>query len=248
MRKNLPRSSRQSLNLNPYIQVEEVKDDRKRVQFRFIRFNLDLSVLDRILLAKATGRRLYIERHLLAELRSYALVDGESRLQSGLTFCSYYSEPKSGQTPSENILMRSVISLDGDIMHQVRRDCLEDATRCRAIATAHHWLIEQLLNQLCLKKVRLLNWLNWLSWGLSFLIVAVLVIVYVVNFNTVNPLFILPAGLVMWGILQVSLKSLLFLLLPPFQAWAFRQWLRWLISNNPRKRRMAKGILARFVP
>ncbi|MBD1923910.1 hypothetical protein H6F77_22990 [Microcoleus sp. FACHB-831] len=244
MRNYFSISSRQDLNLEEYIKIEEVKDEQKRVQSRFIRFNLHPTVLDRILLAKATGRGLYIPRHLLAALRSYALLDAESRLQSGLTFCSYYYQPVSQHLAAETIVMRSVIALDGDVIHQIRRDCLENGERCRAIATAHYWLISQLLNSLRLKTYLLLS---WLSWGLSLLIVAATIISKLDEFWLLHPFLQLATVLLLW-LLQEILRRLLLLLLPSLGRWALRFLLRWMLSYNSTKRTIALGILARFVP
>ena len=246
MRNYQPLPVTKGFAVDPYIKVEELKDEQGRILFRFIRFNLNKQSLKIILRARARGQILCIDRSLLAQLRYCALSEGEnqykgSRLQSGLTFCTYYEWMQ-----SESIVMRSVISPDGDIVHQIRRDCFDYPKRCRAIATAHHWILEQLLNQLGIKATTLL-WLIWLSWGLSFLIVAAIVIVYAANVHPFNPLM-LTVGVVMWWVMPVALRPLLRLFLPPVRAWAFHQLLSGLLSPNSLKKKIAKGILERFVP
>lgn len=233
-------SSRQPLHLDSYIQIEEVKDAKGQLVSHFIRFNLDENILDRILQARTKGQNLSISRRLLAELRSYALVDAGRCLQSGLIFCTHYDKAES-RSVSENFVMQSAIALDGDIIHQIRHDCLKDSIWCLAIATAHHWLIDQLLNQLQLK---IALWLNGLSWLLSLLTTAATVIF---NLQRLN-LWTLFASVAMTWFLQVGFKRLLLLFLPLLRRWVFRQLLLRLLSSNPRDRKIAKGILGRFVP
>lgn len=242
----MPLPLKKGFALDPYIKVEELKDERGQVLFRFIRLSLNKQSLKTILRARFHGQRLYIDRPLLAQLRYCALSDGEnrhkgSRFQSGLTFCTYYAP----QMESENMVMRSVISPDGDIMHQIRRDCFDYPNRCRAIATAHHWILEQLLNHLGIKPTAMS--LTWLSWGLSFLIV-VIVIFCAITFYRVNLLWMLLAAVVMLLLLQLILKRLLRLLLPSVKAWVFGQLLSGLLSPNRLEKKIAKGIFRRFVP
>lgn len=232
-------SNNNGLNLEPYIQVDKERISRNRVRFHGIRFHLDKDVLASIQQAQETGRSLEISRQLLTDLRYYVLVDGESRLQSGLTFCTYYLW---GGT--EEALMRSVISTDGDIIHQIKSDCLERPKFCYTIASAHYWLIDQLLSQL---RLRVLLKVNLLSWGLSISITAVTVIPYIQQLIQTNPLM-LVAPVVMSWFLQVGLKRLLMLLLPTVGRWALRQLLARLLSPKPLDKKIAKGILTWLVP
>ena len=256
-----------SIDLEAYIQVEEVKNSQGLVLFRFVRFNLDKSVITKILQARATGQRLHISRNLLAELRYYALSDGENhhrenRFQSGLTFCTYYEPPRNPRSQaqpgneniealprltgeeSENIVMRSTIALDGDIIHQIRRDCLERPKRCLAIARAHYWLINQLLNQL---RIKATSWLNWLAWGLSLSIVALVVMLNAEHLMPINPLKLLaPAAI--WWLLQEGIKRLLSFLWPFVRRWAWRQFLLRFLSPKPLEKKIANVLLRRIVP
>ncbi|MBD2002413.1 MULTISPECIES: hypothetical protein [Cyanophyceae] len=238
MGNNFAISSRKCLDLTAYIQVEEVKDEKGQVVFRFVRFNLDQNVIDRILQARTKGKDLCISPKRLGELRSYALLDAENRLQSGLTFCTYYYHV-TREKVADNIVMRSVISLDGDIIHQIRHDCLVDSTWCLAIATAHHWLVAQLLNNLHLKTALLLK---WISWGLSLLVVLPTVIVYIQQLNLLN---LLVSLLTSW-LLQIGFKRLLYLFFPLLNRWLLRQLLLRLLSSNLMEKKIAKGILEWF--
>ncbi len=227
------------LNLEPYIKVDKEQIGRKRVLFHSIRFNLDKDILRQIQHAQQTGRPLAISRELLTDLRYYALIDGESRLQSGLTFYTYYLRGS-----LEEALLRSVISTDGDIIHQIKSDCLEHPKFCRQITSAHYWLIEQLLSQL---RLRAQLKVNQLSWALSLLIVAAIVIPYLPQLIQASP-WTLLAPIVMSWLLQVGLKHLLRLLLPTLGRWALRQLLSSLLSRQLLEKKIAKGILSRFVP
>jgi hypothetical protein len=175
---------------------------------------------------------------LLADLRYYALIDGENYLQSGLTFYTYYQ-----RDGSEEALIRSVISTDGDIFHQIKSDCLEHPNFCRQLACAHYWLIEQLLNQL---RLRLFLGSKLLSWGLSLLITGAIVIPYIQHLE-VNP-WLLLVPLLMACLLQMGLQILLRLFSPILRRWALRQILSGLLSRKPLEKKIAKGILAWLVP
>ncbi|HEY9874634.1 MAG TPA: hypothetical protein V6D12_14435 [Candidatus Obscuribacterales bacterium] len=239
---------RASIDLDGYIQVEEEINEQGLVLFRFVRFNLDKKSIKKILRAKKTGQNLYISKNLRAQLRYCALSDGENskgenRFQSGLTFCTFYNIAKEAEQESEKMVMRSVIAVDGDIIHQIRRDCLEKQKRCLAIATSHYWLINQLLNQLPIKPTL---WLNWLSWGLSLLIVLGMVILYPKNLMSVNPLILL-VPLVMWWLLQEGIKRLLRILWPSVRPWFWRQLLLRFFSRKPFEKKIVKGIFKRSI-
>jgi len=76
-------------------------------------------------------------------------------LQSGITFYSYY----------EGIcVLRNVISLDGDVIYQVRRDFIQNSN-CEGTTSAHHWIVKHLLSSLRTN-------LDLLAWELSLLFPA----------------------------------------------------------------------------
>lgn len=232
-------SNHNGLNLEPYITIEKERITRKRVVFHSIRFNLDKDILKTIQQAQETGRRLYLSRKLLSDLRYYVLIDGENLLQSGLTFYTYYQRGGFNEA-----LMRSVISTDGDIFHQIKSDCLERPNFCRQLVSAHYWLIDQLLHQL---RLGTFFRLNLLSWGLSLLITGVTLIPYIQQLIEVNP-WLLLAPVVMVLLLQRILQPLLLLFLPILGRWALRKLLSGLLSRKPLEKKIAKGILGWLVP
>ena len=227
-----------ALDLEPYIQFEQEQITRSRVVFYSIRFNLDKDVLQRIQYAREIGRRLYIAPKLLTDLRYYALIDSENNLQSELTFYTYYLRGADSEA-----LMRSVISTDGEILHQIKSDCLEHADFCRQIAAAHYWLIAQLLSQL---RIKAFLHLNGLAGALSWLIVAAIALPWVPLLIEVNP-WLLLALLFMALILQRVLQNLMRSLLPRFSRWLLRRVFSGLLSHKPLEQKIAKGILVRFV-
>lgn len=231
---NLPKDSvEKALNLERYIEVEKERVTRSIILFHGVRFTLDTEALSKIKQAQETGERLEISRQLLADLRYYALIDQVTHLQSGLTFCTYYKSAGSQQA-----LMRSLVATDGDIIHQIKSDCLENSDFCYQLASAHYWLIDQLLGKL---NLRLLVKLNLISWLLSLLSVAGTVIPNLERMQE-NPWMWLGTALMSW-LLQVGIKRLLLLFLPTVRRWVLRRLLSSLLSDQSVQRRMAKGVL-----
>lgn len=230
---------RRGLNLEPYIQFEQERISRSRVVFHSIRFNLDQDVLQQIQSAKEVGCRLDFSPEFLADLRYYALIDSENHLRSELTFYTYFVQ---GGYPEA--LMRSVISSDGDILHQIKSNCLEDPDFCRQISLAHHWLIDQLLSQLRLKDFVKGDWLIKV---VSWLTVVAIALLWIPLLLPINPWLLLP--LILVGLLlQWVLQNLLRKRLPSISRWIWRKLLSGLLSHKSLEKRIARGILARFVP
>ncbi|AFZ19867.1 hypothetical protein [Allocoleopsis franciscana] len=230
---------RRVLNLEPYIQFEQERISRSRVVFHSIRFNLDQDVLQQIQSAKEVGCRLDFSPKFLADLRYYALIDAQNHLRSELTFYTYFVQ---GGYPEA--LMRSVISSDGEVLHQIKSNCLEYPEFCRQITLAHHWLINQLLSQLHLKGlvkgkllVRVLSWLT----------VVAIALLWIPLLIQINP-WLLWVMLFAALLLQRVLQNLIWLRLPSLSRWIWRKLLSGLLSHKPLDQTIAKGILARLVP
>lgn len=231
-------SDRDDLNLEGCIQIEQERITRSRVLLDGIRFNLNKDILHRINQAQESGYRLDIAPKLLADWRYYALIDTENRWQSGLTFSTYYRVGESNL-----VLMRSMIGLDGEIIQQIRSDCLERPKFCRQIAAAHYWLIEQLLSQLPLGRLAKLNQLlKVICWLVALLMLVIMVIAFIPLFLE-NPWLVLIA-LAIAGLLQLGLQRLVWLFFPAIRRWVWRQILSGLLSPKPSSKKMAKGMLA----
>lgn len=137
----------------------------------FLRLNE--SLIQRIQLARQRKRPLTIPEELLAALRRYTLLDDRGRPQSGLTFSTYYEDSikrrllHPGLT-SGQIILRTIVSLDGDVIHQILEDYLYHP-ECLEIVQSHYWLVNQLLGSL---RASTLNFIDRLTWGIATATVA----------------------------------------------------------------------------
>ncbi len=222
-------------------------------------FDLDAETVARIQEAIAQQETLLLSRERIAQLRQSAIWDDRDRqfLQSGLTFCTCYPVQRRSQaTPGcpptaaglpRTIVLRTVVSLDGDILNQVRSDYLAHPD-CRAIAGAHYWLVAQLTDQLDIslsqylesRVGRLLRLLPWtpvvysiLHQGQQFTLES---------FGTWASQAFLELGLA-W-VLQVGLQWLITSLL----SLTGRLALRYALSPSPALRKIANQLLGRFIP
>lgn len=162
-------------NLASYITIEEGQ----------VFFNLNEQALRKIHQVRTKNFPLHIPCSLRLRLLRDALLKREVRilnrrktkiyLQPGLTFYTYYSDEQETQklgrsyfTPSiieKKKLLRSVISPDGDILHQICGSSLQHPYFSE-ISAAHHWLTAQLLNHLHTN-------LNWIPRLIGFFITGV---------------------------------------------------------------------------
>ncbi|MGK7926231.1 MAG: hypothetical protein AB4290_13475 [Spirulina sp.] len=157
------KKNKNSLHLERYIRFLKERRPDRRIVYHGIRFHLNEEVLSQIEQARSQGLSLFIKPKFLADLRYYLLFDEYSGLSCGINVSTYYLEENTEQT-----VMRSLISIDGDILYQVDRRYLEQPDLAIALTSAHYWLIEQLLGKLRLEGKLLLFWVSWiLSLGFS---------------------------------------------------------------------------------
>jgi len=235
-----PPSPRQDLAIASCIQIEVERISRSQVLFHGIRFTLDKEILQQIQQAQQMGDSLKLSPQLLTDLRYYALIDDENRWQSGLSFCTYYQ-----RGDSQEALMRSVIGMDGDMIHQIQRNCLERPTFSRQISAAHYWLIEQVMCQLRFGTfLPLTRLINGLALGLALLIAMLLVIPFIQVFLK-TPLMLI-AVLVMIGLFYFGFRRLLYLFRPTAKQWIIRRILGGFLSSKPGSKRFAKRLLTRL--
>jgi hypothetical protein len=231
-----------AINLDRQIEVVEEKDSQGLIVFRFVSFKLDKNAVNKILQARSQGEKLYLDRDLLDDLRACALSEGENknggnRFQSAMTFCTYYQKP-GDVSSSDRILMRSTISLDGDIINQVTKECLNNPQKSLAIAAAHHWLIAQITRQIDLKSVSY-KYLEWRIWGIAIAVGIVALILSLLN-------------LIPWGLfaLIAIVAALAGFLLPRQPQIRHREWIQWLtgfLSPNRSDRDRAKRIWRKLI-
>lgn len=231
-------SPRQNLAIASCIQIEVERISRSQVLFHGVRFTLDKESLQQIQQAQQMGNSLKFSRQLLTDLRYYALIDDENRWQSGLTFCTYYQRGN-----SQEALMRSVIAMDGDIIHQIQRNCLERPKFSHQISAAHYWLIEQVMRQLRFGTfLPLTRLINGLALGLALLIAMLLVIPFIPVF--LNSPWMLIAVLIMVGLFYIGFRRLLYLLQPKARRWMMRRIVAGFLSSKPGSKRFAKRLLS----
>lgn len=231
-----------AIDLDKQIEVVEETDSQGLVLFRFVAFRLEKDSVNKILKARSQGEKLYLKGDLLENLRTCALSEGHhqsgsNRLQSGMTFCTYYQR-KGDAKLSDRILMRSVISLDGDIINQVRKECLNNPQKSLAIATAHHWLIAQITRQIGVKSVSYKH-LHQKMWIIAIAIAVVALILALAN--------IIP----WWLSLAIAIVAAAIAWFVPRQASVRRsEWTKWLqgfLSPDPSDRERAKRIWRNLV-
>ncbi|MFW6358100.1 MAG: hypothetical protein ACOC0N_02620 [Chroococcales cyanobacterium] len=227
------------LVLESCVEVIKEKVTSRRVEYHGVRFLLDKDALLKIEQAKATRQKLEISDNLLSDFRYYVFFSPQAHLQSGFTFLTYYSEPNSSE-----ILIRSVISLDGEVIQQVRGDCLKDPQFALKITSAHYWLIDQLLGQL--RRRKSLLWVEIVAAILSVIIVFLSVLLNLDTFFALHPLIRYFGALLMALFLQLGLKYLILFLLPTFSMILLRQLFFGRFSHRERNRKMALKILARI--
>lgn len=186
---------------------------------------------------------------LLVPLRALLILDSpaSSRLQSGVTFKTYFVD---SQTRKGRFVLRTVISLDGDIIHQVHRDLLTQPD-CLKLVEAHHWLMDELLKLLREKTTRLID---GVAWGISALTVwtpdSLLMIrnLMVLPLPTVEGILlglVLPVvvGLILTWALHWLIKPFLVRYSPQLRRWAFEQ----LVTQNSWLNRVAQSVWGRFL-
>jgi hypothetical protein len=97
-------------------------------------------------------------------------------VQSGISFCTVFTDASLGETTAEDRrsrrVVRTVLSLDGDMVQQISEACLHHPRGLDLIA-AHHWLSHQLLQQL---RLSISNYIDKvvLGGGLSVFVVTTL--------------------------------------------------------------------------
>lgn len=216
-------------------------------------FHLNELVIKSLDQVRSNGDRLNIPpRHLsrlLVPLREVALIErgSEPRFQSGLTFKSYYVSP---QERKGQFVVRTVVSLDGDIINQIHQDLIAEPY-CLDLVQVHYWLIDQLLAYLRVKTTQLID---RLAWTIAILIVWIPTLMGVMINYLIDPQqtikflvlevflpFLLAGFLTIF--VQKLVKKLLILFSPRLRCWAFEQ----LTSENRFIQNLARGIWGRFL-
>jgi hypothetical protein len=187
---------------------------------------------------------LSIAPRLLTRLQHYALLDETGYPQSGLTFCTYYSDRPfpDAQTPQTSslqvspfgdgdLVLKSVIAWDGNILHQICDRYLIHP-QGRAIVSAHHWLVYQLLSQI---PHPIAPPLKSLLWRLASIVMGLALLL------CIPLLFIFPLA----ALLLIGLSCLVLLL--PQRHRQVNRWLwRSLSARNPIQRDFATWVITQY--
>lgn len=214
------------------IHIDQKRLTRRRFIPQRVSFHLNQDNLKQIQIARANNQQLLLSPTLLADFRYYVLLNRYDCLHSGLTFCTYYQERE-----QEIALVQSVISLEGKIEQQIRRDRLENPHWLDTITSIHYWSIAQMFDQLPLKPN---NYSNWLFWGLTLLILIAIAFFSCQLLGIFHPLLLLALIVASWLIKECSKN----LLLPYLRAWILRQLLFGIFSYRSGMRKIGFELLS----
>ncbi|MFP4296661.1 MAG: hypothetical protein ACLFT0_02245 [Spirulinaceae cyanobacterium] len=216
----------QDLHIERWLRIRKEKVDAKNTIVHGFEFNLNANQLAHLKAAKEQGEVLIVPPKMAQEIRYYTL------FSPVLIFSTFYQK---------ELVFRSAISLEGDVVNQVRHDCLERQELAVAIASIHHWLIQELIAQVPLQYKRLGT---RLAWVLAILIVAVSLLISLVNFQVLNPLFWLLPFVAIW-LFAEGIKRIIWLLLPYFRRWLLRQMLAGRFSRHYKSRQFVLNLLTK---
>ncbi|GEM_PF-4251103 len=213
--------------------LESVSDIFVTIQHGQFILRVDEGLLAQLQDIQTLGLRLEVPYSLAADLRRFAMFDQFGRVQSGLTFCTYYvnwfksteSESTSAARRSGKMVLRSVVSIDGDVINQVVQDCLQHPD-CLQITAAHYWIMNQLLD------------------GLRFNLKLPATLVAGASTIAVNLVFLRQ-------LLQMSAWSWVQLIGVPIASWLLWRWLlpnarQWAIRQLLFPNAFVRGVTKRF--
>ena len=230
----MARTSTRTINLEKYIEFPATSGIS---DFSGINFHFNSQILAKIHQAKQKGHRLHISKQLQTQLRCCSLLGRESYFQSGLSICTYYQ-----QNDYEEPVIKSLLSPDGDMLHQVSSHYLNQSQLCHEITSAHHWLLPQLTRSLTWQRTRLGDMLAWL---IAVLLILGLFLAYPQGI-TANILAWGIVILVIWG-LQKLLRFIFSFGAKSLDQWAIAQFLSLSSSPQPGQQKMARFFLHHLV-
>ncbi len=175
---------------------------------------------------------------LLVSLRRAAIWDvgatvksnqvSEATIQSGLTFCTHFDN---------RLVLRTVVSLDGDVLNQIESRLMDSPDECLAVTTVHYWLMDQLTGEL---RSDIRQLLAGLAWAIAIAPPAITLAASVNHLNEVTvPMICAQLGL-MLPLKQLSHKQLR-RSLPNIIRFVFSR----LLSPNPVTQWISRGVVAK---
>ncbi len=226
-----------TFNLDDCVQVVKEKDESGKLVIYGFDFYLNSQL---IAIAKAVQQgnsTIKISNKLLNYFRYYALFGQGKSLDMGIIFCTFYQKNHVSQG-----VIRSFISLDGDIIQQVCDECLESPQLTLDIINIHYWLINCLIAELRLK---ISNKFDVISWLLSLLTVGGFGAVNLEQVQNLEPItYIFP--IMMSWLFKQGFQGVLRLTIPRLGHWFVRQMLFGFFSKTQKMREIALNILGKI--
>ncbi|MGB2926772.1 MAG: hypothetical protein WBB82_15845 [Limnothrix sp.] len=199
-----------------------------------VSFVLDQNDLLKLLAAKAKGYRPNLSADFLSGWRHYVLFNGNNDLQNAWSFTLHYE----GQG-----IFKTVISLDGDVLHQVCADILPHDSLFQQLSEVHYWLIQQLVGLLRWRRYRG-DWIHPIALGGAIALSICFVLIY---FRTLlaQPFLFLLVPLIL-AFLYWILRLVLRFAAPYLRKFLLKQILSGYFSRNYEARRAGLDYLAKF--
>ncbi|MDY7012541.1 MAG: hypothetical protein SVX43_02875 [Cyanobacteriota bacterium] len=220
-----------ALDLETHICIQKEKISPRHAIVRGIEFQVTPEVVEQVQRAKSRGKALQFKTSLLTELRDYVLSN------DAIAFSTSYRENEIEET-----VMHSLISLDGEISHQVCDRWLEEGELALKIASCHHWFVQQVLRGLPIRPRRSLA---GLAWGIAALVAAGIVALNWQKFLAGDAIAWSILFLMMW-LIQRALSFLLNRSSVWLRRWLLRQILFGAFSRDDGKRKRAFAIVERL--
>lgn len=189
---------------------------------------------------------LRLPKELVGELRRSALLDEFGRAQSGITFCTWVGDASpANKMPNEGLVgrlvLRSVFSLDGDVINQVDQALLQHPD-CLAIAIAHNRLVLEAMA--CLRS----NAAAFMSLLLNLVPLVVIGATTIINLhNSLSELWQDPISVLSWiapSCLSVALPLKKRQIIITFKHWLWRS----LMEPQTLTGRIAQWMIGRLMP
>ncbi len=223
-----------TLNLDDYIQVIKERDQHKQEVIYGFNLNLNSEVISLFKEVQTDKITVKLSKKLLNDFRYYALFGQGNSFDTGMTFCTYYQQDDFSQP-----VIRSFISLDGDIVQQIGNDCLTSPQLTLDIIRTHYWLINCLIAEL---RLDMTNKLNGISWLLSLLTVGGFSATNLEQIQNLDPITYFVPIIMSWFFKQ-GFQRLLWLIVPRLGRWFVRQMLFGIFSKTQKMREMALKVL-----
>lgn len=226
-----------TFNLDDCVQVFKEKNESDELIIYGFNFYLNSQLIAKVKTLQQSNGTIKISKKLLNDFRYYALFGQGRSLDTGMTFCTFYQKDHDFQG-----VMRSFISLDGDIIQQVCEEWLESPQSTVDIINIHYWLINCLIAELRLK---ITNKFNVISWLLSLLTVGGFSVANLEQIQNLEPItYVFPV--IMSWLFKHGFQGSLRLIVPSLGRWLVRQMLFGFFSKKQKMREIVLNVLGQI--